>query len=149
MPDKPKRCKDCAAAGVATLRPAPHPGPRCATHHREAKRAARDRAHETRIARVYGLTGAGYRRLLEIQDGRCFICRRARGVTKKLSVDHDHKTGQVRGLVCRNCNVDLLGHARDDVNVFLRAIEYLLNPPARQLDPAVHLVPREENPDAA
>lgn len=142
MPQKP--CKDCVTEGVTTKRDAPHPGPRCATHHRAVRNARRVTAHAQRIERVYGLTAAGYQRLREIQDGRCYICQRARGISKNLSVDHDHATGNVRGLLCKICNHDLLGHVRDDVTILARAIEYLLSPPARLLDPAVHLVPKEE-----
>lgn len=141
MPQKP--CKDCVAEGVTTKRAAPYPGPRCATHHRAVKRMRKVASHAQRIERVYGLTAAGYQRLREIQGGRCYICRRARGLSRNLSVDHDHATGDVRGLTCKLCN-DLLGHVRDDVATLARAIEYLLSPPARLLDPAVHLVPKEE-----
>jgi hypothetical protein len=49
-----------------------------------------------------------------------------------LSVDHDHKTLLVRGLLCRPCN-DLLGHARDDPEFFTRAKVYLEKPPAQEI----------------
>lgn len=95
---------------------------------RERKDAS-TRAHRARVAKVYGIPADAYDRLYEAQDGLCAICRRATGKTRRLSVDHDHATGKVRGLLCRVCN-DLLGHARDDVEFFARAIRYLYDPPA-------------------
>jgi hypothetical protein len=114
------------------MRPAPHPGPRCATHHREALKARKASSHERRVQGVYGLAEGDYDRLLEVQGGVCYICRRATGRTRRLSVDHDHRTGAVRGLLCRPCN-DLLGHIRDDVETAKRVIGYLTWSPAEHL----------------
>ena len=58
---------------------------------------------------------------------------RATGRAKKLAVDHDHKTGEVRGLCCGICNNVLGLMARDDPSVFDRAADYLRNPPARRV----------------
>lgn len=81
-------------------------------------------AHESRVQKVYGLEPGQYQRIYEFQGGRCFICRRATGASRRLSVDHDHKTGKVRGLLCRPCN-DVLGHLRDDPEAFERGMNYL------------------------
>lgn len=110
-------------------RPAPHPGPRCATHHRAEQKRRKADAHEKRVQAVYGLAEGQYAALLEAQGGRCALCRRANGRTRKLSVDHDHKTGYIRALLCRPCN-DMLGHGRDDPDFFGRAMNYLTIPPA-------------------
>ena len=50
-----------------------------------------------------------YYRLLEIQDNKCAICNSKVGSTKhkNLSIDHDHKTGKIRGLLCTSCNRQL------------------------------------------
>jgi len=125
-----KNCKDCGPG--ALKRPAPHPGPRCATHHRERKKAARSAAHESRVGKVYGLKPGQYEAIYEAQDGCCYICTRAVGKAKKLSVDHDHKTGYVRGLLCTTCN-NMLGHARDEISFFGRAVDYLTHPPAQEV----------------
>lgn len=126
-----KPCKDCVTEGVTTQRSAPHPGPRCATHHRAKRKADRTRNHGRHVERTFGITGDQYRELYEFQDGRCAICRRATGATRALAVDHDHETGVVRGLCCSWCNFELLG--RLDTPALMRAIEYRLNPPAVQL----------------
>jgi len=80
------------------------------------------------VARKYGLTAKEYDDLLELQGGRCAICRR-RPRSRALAVDHDHRTGQVRGLCCQRCNHDLLGAAGDDVQILRSAVRYLETPP--------------------
>lgn len=70
---------------------------------------------------AYGLNEQGYQALLDGQQGRCAICGgRARGLT----VDHDHRTGQIRGLLCDPCN-RAIGHLQDSPGVCVRAAEYL------------------------
>lgn len=79
---------------------------------------------------TYGITADEYWAIHEFQGGCCYICQRATGARKRLSVDHDHKTGIVRGLLCTPCNRNVLGHLRDCVMALARAIIYLLFPPA-------------------
>ena len=131
-------CKDCKAErerrggaplrADGKLRPAPYKG-RCKTHHVQFVREQKARAHDVRVQKTYGLGPGDYQRLYLFQGQVCAICRRATGATRRLSVDHDHRSGYVRGLLCRPCN-DLLGQARDDVAFFQRAIGYLRTPPA-------------------
>jgi hypothetical protein len=71
--------------------------------------------------------------LYEAQGGRCYICQRATGARRRLAVDHNHATGEVRGLLCKPCNRDVLGHLRDNTEALQRAIDYLTNPPARRV----------------
>ena len=147
-------CADLGARGcekpmpplpAASVRPVKAPGPRCVTHMRQEKERRRRAAHEKRVQKVYGLSDGDYDRLYAFQGGTCAICRRATGRTRKLSVDHDHKTGYVRGLICRPCN-DLLGHLRDDLEAVARLRLYLVAPPASQLGiEAIH----EENRNGA
>ena len=47
-----------------------------------------------------------------------------------LALDHDHKTGAVRGYLCQRCNHDLLGAAYDNVDILRAAVRYLETPPA-------------------
>ena len=58
-------CKDCAAEEVATKRAAPHPGPRCATHHRRVVAERREREHERKVCANFGLKPGDYKRLYE------------------------------------------------------------------------------------
>lgn len=122
---------------ASSWRAAPHPGPRCFSDHQVVRKARKAKAQVTRDGKVYGLAPGGYDALLLVQSGRCAICRRATGATRRLSVEHDHRReherrGGVRGLACRPCN-DLLGHCRDDPEMLKRAIEFLVNPPSNQL----------------
>lgn len=110
------------------VRVAKHSGPRCVTHHRDRVKAVRAANHEKRVQQTYGLEEGQYAQLYTFQGGLCALCRRATGASRRLSVDHDHATGQVRGLLCRPCNT-LLGHARDKARFFLRCILYLRRPP--------------------
>lgn len=56
----------------------------------------------------YGITAAQYDAMFAAQDGRCKLCERHHTAFKhRLHVDHDHKTGAVRGLLCASCNMRL------------------------------------------
>jgi len=70
---------------------------------RAAAQAKSDRTHELRVMRVYGLEPGQYARMLAEQFGRCAICMK-QPRSKRLSVDHDHTSGRVRGLLCQPCN---------------------------------------------
>jgi Recombination endonuclease VII len=85
--------------------------------------------HERRISKVFGITAEKYDEMLELQGGRCAICR-VKPRTRRLSVDHDHATNEIRGLLCTRCNHKLLGSAREDPVVLRRAARYLDEPPA-------------------
>lgn len=126
------RCVDCIAEGVTRYRP---PAPksahwRCVTHHRAFVKAQKARNHERYVQRTYGLPPGHYELLLAFQDGKCAILGKPSSV-RMLAVDHDHETGEVRGLLTRKANHDLLGYfTREDL---VRAISYLDDPPYRQM----------------
>lgn len=137
-------CKECDTDGVPEhkWRPTPYPGPRCSTHYRAKRKADKTRAHARRTETTFGLNAEEYWSIYAAQGGRCAICQRATGATKRLAVDHDHDvcldhpTNQgcrrcVRGLTCSTCNYIVLG--RYDVAALQRAIDYLNNPPARRV----------------
>lgn len=76
-----------------------------------------------RILRNFGVTINEYEMLLLKQKGVCAICKEEeRG--KNLAVDHDHKTGRVRGLLCSRCNT-VLGRVEDRVDLLKNMISYL------------------------
>ena len=78
----------------------------------------------------YGISAEEFYKLLRSQEGQCSICRidmdatTRQNVPKKVQVDHDHKTGQVRGLLCFSCNTGL-GKFRDSEELLHAAIAYL------------------------
>lgn len=79
----------------------------------------------------YGITLEQYNEMLRKQDNKCKICNkesymydnRIKGF-KNLAVDHDHKTGKVRGLLCDSCNHGL-GNFRDNIDTLYNAMIYL------------------------
>lgn len=130
----------CVECPPGTRRPATRPGPRCHTHQRIRKARTRAHNHAKWILATYGITADEYWAIYRAQGGVCYICQRAkgkdeegRGRGKMLSVDHNHKTGEVRGLLCGPCNRDVLGHLRDDPAALRRGAEYLEDPPARSV----------------
>jgi hypothetical protein len=71
---------------------------------------------------TYGLDAEEHERLLKEQEGRCAVCGR---VTKKdLSIDHNHETNEVRGLLCQNCNTGI-GLFKEDPRLLRAAADYL------------------------
>lgn len=97
-------------------------------------------AHARHIWETYRLTPEQYQAILAKQGGVCAGCRRAKGIRKKLSVDHDHKCCDLtptcgrctRGLLCTKCN-SILGWYRDDPVLIRGMAEYLEDPPAREV----------------
>lgn len=77
---------------------------------------------------TFGITPEQYDQMLVEQNHRCYICqKREDEFKKKLAVDHDHLTNEIRGLLCHVCNKLVLGRQRDPL-VFERAAEYLRSP---------------------
>ena len=77
----------------------------------------------------YGITIERFEEMLEEQNGLCAICGReetrvSNGVVCRLAIDHDHKTGKVRALLCAACNT-AIGRLDDRIELLEKAIEYL------------------------
>jgi hypothetical protein len=129
-------CIDCQQVPIdhpkapRSVRKVVGPGPRCDTHDREEKKRQKAHSRASRVKKVYGITSQQYERLKAYQRGVCAICRRATGRTKALAVDHDHATGEVRGLLCSPCNI-MIGRMRDQPEAFQRALDYLIEPISR------------------
>jgi hypothetical protein len=118
------RCKECEGEDQR-IRVANNP----------AARAASSRAYALKSR--YDISVSEYDRLLALQGGKCAICGRPPGRVR-LAVDHDHKSGAVRGLLCgrapkRNCNQGL-GYFSDSPERLRAAADYLELPPTQRLD---------------
>lgn len=75
----------------------------------------------------YDMTVKHYEDLLSAQSGNCAICLGENHLPNiVLFVDHNHTTGQVRGLLCARCNTGI-GLLKDDIGIMFSAIEYLQN----------------------
>ena len=71
----------------------------------------------------FGITEDEFNFLYEKQNGECAICN-VKPTGYKIHVDHDHVTGQVRGLLCVKCNL-ALGLFMDEKKLLMKAIDYL------------------------
>jgi hypothetical protein len=83
------------------------------------------------LKKSYNMTIEQYDEMLLKQNNCCGICKKHISEiisTKKFNfcVDHDHNTGRIRGLLCDKCNRGI-GLLRDDINILINAIEYLLH----------------------
>jgi hypothetical protein len=93
---------------------------------------------KSHLRRKFGLTPDEYETKLAAQGGGCALCGRLPAPGRQLDIDHDHRTGAVRGLVCNTCNQGL-GQFRDDPIRLAHAAAYLLhwerpdNPPRIRL----------------
>ena len=91
-------------------------------HARTRKQAVRKGEH---LKCKYGISLNDYEQMLEEQNGCCAICKaHYTKFSKLLAVDHCHKTGKIRGLLCINCNT-ALGKFKDNPFVLQTAIDYL------------------------
>lgn len=87
-----------------------------------------DYSRAQQLKRNFGITIQQYDDLLKSQDFKCYICQRpADSFSKRLAVDHDHKTLEIRGLLCTHCNRSVIGRHRDP-QLFQRAFLYLSGP---------------------
>lgn len=139
-------CKDCGSStrklvsvGARTLL--------CLTCKRARKLRHSESSHTRRMQKDYNLSPGEYKRLFDEQGGKCYTCgpwTNNRGLSRRLSVDHDHSCcpappicGKcIRGLICGLCNDiigqvgDSRGHAIERLHAY---IDYLNNPPAQPL----------------
>ena len=104
------RCKNCDHARV-----------------REYHNNNRDKITKQQLIRhrfrEYGLTEEEYNNMILSQNNLCAICNNP-SKNKALAIDHNHKTGKVRGLLCMNCNTGI-GFLKDDITILNNAIKYL------------------------
>lgn len=96
-------------------------------HH---QKPTHDERRRYQLGKRYGITPEQYDEMLADQSGVCAICcglpDRSNGSgPKRLVVDHNHDTGEVRGLLCWSCNVKL--HALEDIPFFRAASQYLID----------------------
>ena len=128
-----RRCLECRQViPVSRKASAKYCSDRCgATYRRHAWVAAHPDIQQAynrqRHLRSYGMDEAAYHALLELQGGGCALCGK-RGTERRgyaMPVDHDHKTGRVRGILCTYCNRNRLGRGREDPAMHRRCADYL------------------------
>lgn len=93
-------------------------------YYRDHKKEGYERSQKHQLKRKYNLTVKQYNQMAIDQGGTCAICGKTNANWHKLSVDHDHNTGEVRGLLCSKCN-HTLGLINEDEKILKAMIEYL------------------------
>lgn len=76
------------------------------------------------ICSKFGITEKEYHQLFKAHEYRCAICRQPCSSGRQLAIDHDHETGEIRGLLCGVCNRSL-GGFQDDPELLKKDIDYL------------------------
>lgn len=79
------------------------------------------------LRRTYDINLEQYNQMFVDQNGLCAICGKPESISdSRLSVDHNKHTGQIRGLLCRTCNVGI-GMLDHDIDILFGAIKYLVD----------------------
>jgi hypothetical protein len=94
-------------------------GKKWSTENKEKRKLIR-RKHE--LKKRYGLTIEQFNQMVLAQNNCCALCKKQQ--TKKLHVDHCHTTGQIRGLLCGNCNT-ALGLLKENLTTIESIVNYL------------------------
>jgi len=94
---------------------------------RDLSERYKDKAANRRLKRLFSISLSEYNNILVEQDFKCKICERPASDFKiRLHIDHCHKTGKIRGLLCYTCNSGL-GYLKDSISLLFKAIFYLKN----------------------
>lgn len=98
---------------------------------KEIRKNNPDKIRETKrriyIKTTYGITLDDYNNMLKEQNFKCKICNREHEESppnRRLHIDHCHRTGRVRALLCQHCN-NGIGSFKDDISIINKAISYL------------------------
>lgn len=102
------QCKECRIKTVSTYR-----------------KKNKSKVNATRIKTVYGITEEEWKVLFNKQKGCCKICGTHQSkIPHTLHIDHCHRTGEVRSLLCRACN-HAVGNVKEDINIALNLVKYI------------------------
>lgn len=93
------------------------------TKSREWKRNNKEKHYLNKLKEKFKMTPEQHKTLLDSHFNRCGICGKQES-SRRLSVDHCHKTNVVRGILCRRCNLGI-SYFDDDINLFKSAMTYL------------------------
>lgn len=101
----------------------------CQNIYAQIKRQKDDgRSRNYSLQRDHGISHEEYLQMLESQGGRCMICNTDKPhrslYFKHFAIDHCHKSGKIRALLCNSCNTGI-GHFNDDSDLLKKAINYL------------------------
>jgi len=94
------------------------------------KNKSKSKIKDLSLKSRYGISLNDFNRLLKKQNSKCKICRlkevakATQNKIKSLSIDHNHTTGKIRGLLCQNCNAGI-GLFKENINLLKKVINYL------------------------
>ena len=97
--------------------------PHCTNPEEKTKRV-RETSRRAKIKYRYGLSYEDWLQLWENQDGKCAICGKPFTEPSDAHIDHNHKTGELRELLCKKCNFGI-SFFDDDPKLLSKAIKYL------------------------
>jgi hypothetical protein len=116
---------------IENLKEGDFPSEVTVTSDRRTYKMSREAQRHYALKQNYGISLETYNVMLAAQGGVCDICKgnetyvpKGQTEVKPLSVDHNHETGAIRGLLCSNCNY-IVGHCKEDREVLIAAIAYL------------------------
>lgn len=126
-----EKCKECTAKEAAIWR----------RNNPEKHRAIYQRNnHKSNLRLRFGITIEQYNILVAQSDGLCSICREPESRDRRLSLDHDHESGEIRGFLCCRCNL-LLGNIKDNIKLLQGAVEYLRTRGSQKETPVPMILP--------
>jgi hypothetical protein len=99
---------------------------KCNNEYNKKRRKSKPASYNlnTHLKSNYGITVEQYKEILKLQNDVCAICYKICNTFTRLSVDHNHNTGKVRGLLCSDCN-RALGFFKENADILESAIRYL------------------------
>jgi|SRR3989344_6989218 len=92
------------------------------------KKKGKSQIRNYNLKSYYGINSEDYLNLLKLQQNKCAICSKIISKYNKIKhfyIDHNHKTGKIRGLLCHNCNC-AIGYFKDSPQLCSKASEYLI-----------------------
>jgi hypothetical protein len=97
------------------------------------KNCHRIKSKKLHIRKTYGITFEELKERMKKQNNQCLICKREFKDLSEIGrynisyprIDHNHKTGEIRGILCDYCNRMLLGAVDDNIFILVNAIKYL------------------------
>jgi hypothetical protein len=120
-----RKCSSCGAWKIADVANFPFlgqlPGPRC----RPCDKEPGQRRNKAAMLKKYGLTEERYAEMLASGCQLCGVRDGLVGKNGRLHIDHDHNSGNVRGVLCHHCNTGI-GKLKEDPALLWRAIQYLV-----------------------
>ena len=84
----------------------------------------KDQLENKRLLKVYGLSKEDRTALFESQENKCAICKSDTSGKPGFVIDHNHKTGSIRGILCNSCNL-ILGRIDENISTLESMISYL------------------------